>query len=279
MVDMAVSGPKLATFVKRLTCKWSAPLCIKAKRRERSPNRRQCEYICQSDSLASFWGRGSQVRTARSLEPQPLSSNQSVSQVGQSVTQDAHECKCQCCDKLSYRSGVPVPAIQPAIDCTVQVQWKIVCVARIWLTIKTPSIKASANSSPSPLRILHSTPAFHWSLIGDRWSVINDRWSAIADLIYARFVCLAVPSRAICKSKSHHWQQLHLTMPWGLSIYRSADLPISRSLTALRINWPQSRDREAGWLGLATCLDLRQSLELELELPSPVSCPACCNPK
>lgn len=27
-VDMAVSGPKLATFVNRLTCKWPAPLCI-----------------------------------------------------------------------------------------------------------------------------------------------------------------------------------------------------------------------------------------------------------
>lgn len=41
----------------------------------------------------------------------------------------------------------------------------------------------------------------------------------------------------------------------------SLDLPISRSLTALRINWPQARDREAGGLGLATCLDLRQSLQ------------------
>lgn len=247
MADMAVSGPKLATFVKRLTCKWSAPLCIKPSRWERSPQRRQ--YICQCDRLASFcWGR----RVPPPACCQTISQSVKLASLSLRMRTNANVNVVTSCPAI--RSGDRV--IHPSIACTVQVQWKIVCVARIWWTIKTPSIKASvANSRPHPIYALPFS--------GDQWSQIGDRWSLIAD----RGLDLCTLCLSGCPMAGH--LQIQITsLPTVtfdnalgyLRIPQFRDLAIS--LTALRINWPQA--------DLATCLGSQSASRSQLPpAPSP----------
>lgn len=268
MADMAVSGPKLATFVKRLTCKWSAPLCIKPSRWERSPQRRQ--YICQCDRLASFcWGR----RVPPPACCQTISQSVKLASLSLRMRTNANVNVVTSCPAI--RSGDRV--IHPSIACTVQVQWKIVCVARIWWTIKTPSIKASvANSRPHPI---YALPLFRWSVITDRWSVIADRWSG-AWFMHALFVWLsdggpfANPNHII--ANSYIWQCLGV--PPDPAIPRSRDL-------SHRLAHKLAPSRLGDLSRISVSFEIPASTSSQSRSPAPSCLPlsllscVCCNPK
>lgn len=138
-------------------------------------------------------------------------------------------------------------------------------VARIWLTIKTPSINASVRTVATPchtaLPPVPSPPFLPLAICArSRWSF--DRLiGRLGRLIYARFVS---PHRPFANPNHIIASELHLTMPWGPTRRDAARRGLTCSSTAHKLA-TQDRERLP-----ASPVDRRPLLGLSL---------LCCNPK